>query len=407
MNTSVKLSLSLVAALVLAACGKSEAPAPKAEEKAAAPAPAAEQVVKVGVAAPLTGDQAHLGKDVENGVRLAVDEANAAGLTIGGQKVKLEVVAEDDQHDPKTATVVAQRLVDAKVVAVIGHMNSGAGIPASKIYSDAGIQQISPSMTAVAYTNQGFKTTFRVMANDGQQGKVLGEYAAKNLKAKNLVVIDDRTAYGQGLADEVAKAAEAAGAKVSGREFTTDKATDFTAILTSAKGKKPDVIFYGGMDAQGGPMAKQLKSLGITAKFLGGDGIQSPEFIKLAGDAADGAEGSSPGLPLDKMPGGKGFGEKYKSKFNIDVQIYAPYAYDAANVLIDAMKRANSTDPAKILAELPKTTYTGVTGPIAFDEKGDLKNGPVTVYEAKNSAWTPVVTVGGGADIAAPAPEKK
>jgi branched-chain amino acid transport system substrate-binding protein len=167
------------------------------------------------------------------------------------------------------------------------------------------------------------------------------------------------------------------------------------------------VIFYGGMDAQAGPMAKQLKSLGIGAKFLGGDGLQSPEFIKLAGEAAEGAEGSSPGLPLDKMPGGKGFGEKYKSKFNVPVQIYAPYAYDATNVLIDAIKRADSAEPAKILAQLPNTSYNGVTGPIAFDAKGDLKNGPITVYQAKSNAWAPVVTVGGASAVAAAEPAKK
>ena len=407
MNVSARICVPFAAAVLLAACGKSEPPpAPKAEEKPAAAAPAPqEKIIKIGVAAPLAGDQAHLGKDVEYGVRMAVDEANAAGLTIGGEKVKIEVIAEDDQHDPKTATVVAQRLVDAKVVGVIGHMNSGAGIPASKIYLDAGLPQISPSMTAVAYTAQGFKTAFRVMANDGQQGKVLGEYAGKALKAKSMVIIDDRTAYGQGLADEVEKAAKGAGVKVTAREFTTDKATDFTAILTSAKGKKPDVIFFGGMDAQAGPMAKQLKTLGVKSTLLGGDGIQSPEFIKLAGDAAEGAQGSSPGLPLDKMPGGKGFGEKFGAKYpGTKIQIYAPFAYDATNLMIEAIKRANSTDPAKVLAELPNTNHQGVTGPIAFDEKGDLKNGPVTVYAAKGGNWEPVATVGGGTEAVA---EKK
>lgn len=403
MNAIFKLTASLFAVSALVACGKSEAPKPQpaAPAPTAAPAPPpapAEKVVKIGLAAPLAGDQAHLGKDIEYGVRMAVDEANSAGLTLGGQKIKLEVVAEDDQHDPKTATVVAQRLVDAKVAGVIGHMNSGAGIPASRIYMDAGIPQISPSMTAVAYTNQGFKTTFRLMANDGQQGKVLGEYAGKNLKAKSIVIIDDRTAYGQGLADEVERAAKSAGVTVASREFTNDKATDFTAILTSAKGKKPEVIFYGGMDAQAGPMAKQIRTLGIKTQFLGGDGLQSPEFIKLAGDAAEGVQGSSPGLPMDKMPGGKGFNDRFAAKYpGIKIQIYAPFAYDATNVLIEAMKRADSADPAKILAELPKTQHQGVTGPIAFDEKGDLKGGPITIYQVKNSAWGPLVTVGGEA----------
>ena len=209
--------------------------------------------------------------------------------------------------------------------------------------------QISPSATNVTYTNQGFKTAFRVIANDAQQGKVLGEFAVGKLGAKNIAIIDDRSAYGQGLADEFEKAATAAGATILTREFTDTTKTDFTAILTSIKGKNPDLIFYGGMDAQAGPMMKQLKNLGLTAKYLGGDGIQSVEFLKLAADAAEGAYGSSPGVPLAQMPGGKDFEGKFKSKYNLDIQIYAPYAYDAANVMLAAMKKAGSADPAKYL----------------------------------------------------------
>jgi len=254
-------------------------------------------LVRIGASAPLTGPQAHLGKDNENGTRMAIDDANAKGVVIGGRKAHFELVSEDDQADPKTATIVAQKLVDNKVSGVIGHMNSGTSIPAAKIYSDNGIVQISPSATAVAYTSQGYKTTFRVMANDAQQGHVLGEYAAKNLGAKKIAVIDDRTAYGQGLADEFIKAAQASGAQIVAHEYTNDKAMDFTAVLTAVKGKKPDLLFYGGMDAQGGPMAKQVKALALNLKFMTGDGGYTPEFIKLAGDAAEEAYASLPGVP--------------------------------------------------------------------------------------------------------------
>ncbi len=394
---------STVMMFALWGCGKTEAPPPAAESKPAEqaapaadakPAEGGEVLVKIGVAAPLTGPQSHYGKGIENAVRMAVEEANASGLEIGGKKIKFEVLAEDDQADPKTATSVAQKLVDAKINGVVGHMNSGAGIPASKIYMEASIPQISASMTAVAYTAQGYPTTYRVMANDAQQGKVLGEYATQKWGAKKVVLIDDRTAYGQGLADEVEKAVKAGGGEITAREFTNDKAQDFNAILTSAKGKKPDLIFFGGMDPQGGPMVRQLKGLGMASKYLGGDGIYSPKFIELAGKSAEGSKASSPGLPLEKMPGGTAFKEKYEAKYG-QIQLYEPFAYDAANILIDAMKRAGSTEPNKYLPEMGKTNYTGVIGTVSFDEKGDIKNGPVSVYEVKDGKWVAIETIGG------------
>ncbi len=380
----VTSAVTLVAAAVLlSACGKKE----EAAAPAAAPAPAAEAVVKIGHVGPVSGAIAHLGKDNELGARMAIDELNAAGVTIDGKKVKLELMAEDDGADPKQGTAVAQKLVDAKVAGVIGHLNSGTTIPASKIYSDAGIPQISPSATNPKYTRQGYKTTFRVVADDVHLGSTLGKYAVETLKAKNVAVIDDRTAYGQGVAEEFTKAAEAAGAKIVAKEFTTDKATDFNAILTSIKGKKPDVVFFGGMDAVGGPMLKQMKALGIKAKFMGGDGVCTAELIKLAGDAigeeqvfcaeAGGVEGEAKAA-MDK------FRADFKTKFNVDVQLYAPYVYDATKVMVAAMVKANSADPAKYLPVLAATAdYKGVTGPIAFDEKGDIKNGALTLFTYK------------------------
>jgi len=372
--------LTLALALFLAGCGQQS--------------PSSGGVIRIGQVSPLTGPQAHLGKDNDNGARLAIEDMNAKGLTIGGVKVKFELVSEDDQADPKTGTIVAQKLVDAKVAGVIGHLNSGTTIPASKIYHDAGIPQVSPSATNPKYTQQGYKGAFRVMANDVQQGKTLGEYALTKLGVKRIAIIDDRTAYGQGLADEFEKAAKAGGASIVGREYTNDRSTDFRAILTSVKGKQPDLVFYGGMDVQGGPMAAQMKSLGIKARFLGGDGAQSQEFIKLAGAAAEGTVASSPGLPLEKMPGGKSFADRFNAKYG-QIQIYAPYAYDAAMTLMEAMVKANSADPAKYLPELAKTSRQGVSGPIAFDGKGDLKNGPITLYIVKGGKWNALETVGG------------
>lgn len=374
---TIAVAIAAIGVLTLAGCGSKD------------------EAVRIGHAGPLTGPVAHLGKDNENGVRLALDEANAAGVTIGGKKVTFAMQSEDDQADPKQGTIVAQKLVDAKVVGVVGHLNSGTTIPASKLYSDAGIPQVSPSATNVTYTHQGFKTAFRVMANDAQQGKVLGQYAVGKLGVKTVAIIDDRSAYGQGLADEFEKAAKAAGAQIVTREFTGTDKTDFNAILTSIKGKNPDLVFYGGMDSQSGPMMKQIKNLGLTSKFLTGDGGQTTEFLKLSGDAGEGAYASSPGVPLGKMPGGKEFAEKYKKKFNIDIQLYAPYAYDSMNVILAAMKKADSTDPAKYLPALAGISYQGVTGNIAFDENGDIKGGGISLYQVKGGKWEYLETVGG------------
>jgi branched-chain amino acid transport system substrate-binding protein len=348
---------------------------------------AQEQVVKIGHVGPLSGAIAHLGKDNENGARLAIEELNAKGVNIGGKKIKFELLAEDDASDPKQGTAAAQKLVDAKISGVIGHLNSGTTIPASRIYSDAGIPQISPSATNPKYTRQGYKTAFRVVADDVHLGGTLGRYAVKELKGKAIAVIDDRTAYGQGVAEEFEKAVKAAGGTLVGREFTTDKATDFMSILTTFKGKKPDIIFFGGMDAVGGPMLKQMKSLGLNAKFMGGDGICTTELVKLAGDAmADGQVvcAEAGGVEGAQKKGMDEFGVKYKKRFNDDVKLYAPYVYDAVYVMVDAMQRANSTNPKQYLPELAKTPgYKGVTGTIAFDAKGDIKNGALTLYTYK------------------------
>jgi branched-chain amino acid transport system substrate-binding protein len=348
----------------------------------------AQSVVTIAHVGPTSGAIAHLGKDNENGAIMAVEELNAAGVTIGGQKVTLKLLTEDDGADPKQGTAVAQKLADAKVSGVIGHLNSGTSIPASKIYSDAGIPQISPSATNPKYTRQGFKTTFRVVADDTQLGGTLGRYAVNTLKGQAIAVIDDRTAYGQGVAEEFSKAVVASGGKVVAREYTNDKASDFNAILTTIKGKKPDVVFFGGMDAVAGPMLRQMKSLGIAAKFVGGDGICSADLIKLAGDAiADNqvfcAEAGGVEKGSKYAAAKEAFDKKFKAKFGADVQIYAPYVYDSVKLMVAAMVKAGSSDPAKYLPALAATKYEGVTGPITFDEKGDIKGGALTLKTVK------------------------
>jgi branched-chain amino acid transport system substrate-binding protein len=377
----VKLNVVMAAAAAVFAAGVS----------------AQDMVVKIGHVAPTSGGIAHLGKDNENGARMAIEELNAKGVTIGGKKVKFELLAEDDAADPKQGTAVAQKLVDSKVNGVIGHLNSGTSIPASKIYSDAGIPQISPSATNPKFTRNGYKTTFRVVADDVHLGGTLGRYAVKQLKGKSIAVIDDRTAYGQGVAEEFEKAVKASGASVTERQFTTDKATDFTAILTAVKSKKPDVVFFGGMDAVAGPMIRQMKQLGIDAKFMGGDGICSGELPKLAaGSMADSQVvcAEAGGIEGSQKPAMDKFRADFKAKFGTDVQLYAPYTYDAVNVMVAAMVKAGSADPAKYLPVLAKTDgHKGVTGTISFDNKGDIKNGALTLFTYKGEKREQIAVV--------------
>ena len=351
-----------------------------------------EMVVKIGHVAPMSGPQAHYGKDNENGARLAIEDLNKKGMVIDGAKVKFELVAEDDAADAKQGNIVAQKLCDLKVAGVIGHLNSGTTIPASRIYNDCGLVQITPAATNPKITQQGYKGMFRVIANDGMLGVALGDYAVKTLKAKKVVVIDDRTGYGQPLADIFTDTVKKAGGNVVDRHYTNDKATDFNAILTAVKAKNPDVVFYGGMDAQAGPMLRQMKQLGIKASFMGGDGICTAELAKLGGDnVGKNVVCGEGGMDLQKMTGGPAFEKRYKEAFKTEIQLYAPFVYDATMVLGAAMQKANSIDPAKYLPELQKTDYKGLVGRVTFDDKGDIKNGAITLrnyVDGKKNALT-------------------
>src|SRR5467141_1255738 len=370
----------LAAAVALISCGEQKPPAGVE--------------IRIGHVGPLTGGIAHLGKDNENGARLAVEEANAAGIKIGGKEVKFAFLAEDDQADPKTGTTVAQKLVDAKVAGVVGHLNSGTSIPASPIYNQAGIPVISGSATNPKLTEQGFKNQFRVVGRDDQQGPAIASYLATTKKPKLVAVIDDATAYGEGIANEVEKTLKAANIKVLPREKGTDKTTDWKAVLTKLRGRSPDAVFYGGMDATGGTLLKQGRELGIKAVFSFGDGACTDEMTKLAGAASEGMLCSQAGIPPQAAD--KRFLEAYKKRFNMDPILYAPFTYDAANLLIAAMQKANSSDPRKYLPELQKIDFTGATGKIAFDEKGDRKVAEMTIFTMKGGKLTPIAIVKSG-----------
>lgn len=384
------------AVLVIAAgCGKKDEPAPSASTAASATTAAAGsgavEVIRIGHVAPLSGGQAAMGRDNENGARMAIDDLNTQNIEIGGKKVRFELVAEDDAADPKQGTAIAQKLCDAKVAGVVGHLNSGTTIPASKVYNECGIPHITPSATNPDLTKPGYKTTFRLMANDNALGSGLAFYAADKLKLKKIAVIDDRTAYGQGVAEVFKKTAQSKGVQIVDEQFTTDKATDFMAILTAIKSKSPDAVFYGGMSAQAGPMLRQMEQLGMTnVKFFGGDGICDQEIIKLSGGgkALGNVVCAEGGSSLAKMPGGEAWKKRYDAKFPGQFQIYSPYVYDATFVLVDAMKRANSADPKVYTAKIPETDFKGVTTTVRFEPNGELKNPSITLYTYKDGKKT-------------------
>lgn len=350
------------------------------------------QTVKIGFSSPLTGPQASAGKDNQGGLQLAVERLNTQGLVIGGKKIKFEIIAEDDQADPRSGVGAAQKLVDQGVKAIVGPYNSGVTIPASRVYNEAGIVTATVASNP-KITQQGFTYLYRVAASDSQLGGKMALYAAKELKIKSVSVIDDRTAYGQGLADEFSKVAKANGINVVSKDFTNDKATDFTAILTSIKGKKSDAVFIGGYAPQGGPIKRQMKQLGINAVLLGGDGICSPEMGRLGGDAiGDSVYCTQGGTMLEKAKEGKVFADDYQKKFNRPPEVYAVSFYDGMMLIAQAMKAANSVEPKQYSPALAKIKYKGVAGQYEFDAVHDMKQSPVTVFRFKDGLPVPLTS---------------
>jgi len=360
----------------------------------ATPAWAADTIL-IGLAGPLTGPSARIGKDLENGAQLAIADANAQKPTLNGKPVTFKLLSEDDQSDPRTAVAVAQRLVDEGVAGVVGHWNTGTSIPAARIYHDAGIAQVAPVATGHAYTQQGFDTSFRVMGHDDDGGNYAGEYAVKVLKAKRIAVIDDRTAFGQGLADEFIKSLAAQGIQPVAREYVDDKTVDFSAVLTTVRSKNADLIFFGGVDSQAAPLARRIKQLGMNTQLMGAGGFVSQTFLTLAQKEGEGVVALEPGLPLEQMPGGKAFEQAYRDRYKTHIELHAPFAYDATRVLIAAMEQAGSANPADYLPKLRAIHYQGVTGNIAFDPQGNLQQPSFTLYKVIDGKWQPQSVLGG------------
>ncbi|ANS43138.1 branched-chain amino acid ABC transporter substrate-binding protein [Serratia inhibens] len=382
MNKITRFKPLALAAAVLATLG------------AAAPAWAADTIL-IGLAGPLTGPSARIGKDLENGAQLAIADANAQKPTLNGKPVTFKLLSEDDQSDPRTAVAVAQRLVDEGVAGVVGHWNTGTSIPAARIYHDAGIAQVAPVATGHAYTQQGFDTSFRVMGHDDDGGNYAGEYAVKVLKAKRIAIIDDRTAFGQGLADEFIKSLAAQGVQPVAREYVDDKTVDFSAVLTTVRSKNADLIFFGGVDSQAAPLARRIKQLGMNTQLMGAGGFVSQTFLTLAQKEGEGVVALEPGLPLEQMPGGKAFEQAYRDRYKTHIELHAPFAYDATRVLIAAIEQAGSANPADYLPKLRAIHYQGVTGNIAFDPQGNLQQPSFTLYKVVDGKWQPQSVLGG------------
>lgn len=354
----------------------------------------AQQTVRIGLSAPLTGIGAANGKDLENGVRLAIEEANSQHISIAGQPVQFELASVDDQGDPRVGVQVAQKLVDDGAVAVVGYYNSGVALPSSPIFARAGIPLIDPAATNPAITRQGFDNIFRIIATDAQNSGNAGTYAVKVTKATRIAVMDDRTAFGQGAVEEFKKAVQAAGGQIVAEEYTNEKAVEFNAQLTNIKAANADLLYFGGVDNQAALITKRMKQLGIRAQFVGSGGIADSVFIKVAGSAAEGAMAWEYGRPVDSLPEGRAFAEKFKKRFGAETLTYAPFAYDCAWLAITAMKQANSVKPATFMPVMRSIQYTGITGQISFDKNGDLKNPTSTLYQVKSSKWEPVTTIG-------------
>ena len=332
--------------------------------------------VRIGQVGPTSGPAAHLGKDNVNGARLAIADLNARGLRIGGKPARFELIAEDDAADPKQGVQAAQKLCDQKVNGVVGHLTSGSSIPAAKVYNDCGIPHISPVATNPRLTQQGYKTTFRLLANDNVTGAGLANLAAGELKLTKVAIVDDRSAYGQGVADAFRKTAVAKGLKVVSEQFTNDKATDFSSLLTTIKATGAEVIFYGGLDAQAGPMLRQMQQLGMSkVRLMGGDGICTARLADLAAgsDALAQAICAEGGVSIEKMPGGQAWKKRYDAAYPGDFQGNAPYGYDAVTALAEAMLKANSADPIVYASRLFEIDLQGITGKLAFDANGEMR----------------------------------
>ncbi|OGQ99004.1 MAG: hypothetical protein A2505_11080 [Deltaproteobacteria bacterium RIFOXYD12_FULL_55_16] len=330
--------------------------------------------IRIGHASPLSGNQAETGIDQMRGAQLAVEEINRNGGILGRT---VELLALDDKADPKEATSVAHRLsADQSVVAVVGHLNSGCSIPASKVYNDNGLAMITPVSTSDKLTQQGYRNVFRVCIRNSDQGPAAAYFAINTLVKKRFYIIDDKSAYGAGISDEFEKAAKELNGTIVGRASITEGETDFMAVLTTLKGKEIDFIYFGGMYPEGALLLKQARELGISVPFLSGDGMYSQKLIEIGGDAIEGSIVTHIAPLESKDEKTKAFFEAFRRSFKEEVKVYAPLSYDSVMIIAQAIKEAGSTERSKVVQQmhLPGFSHTGVIGTTRFDEKGDTLN---------------------------------
>lgn len=356
-------------------------------------------VIYIASVAPLSGATATAGKDNDSGARLAVEDINAkGGVEINGKKYQIELISEDDGADPKQGPIVAQKVVDhGKVLGVIGHYNSGVTMAANPVYAKANLFTITPSASnpdVVAKsmkTAGGFNSSYRMVAHDGMQGPALAAYAHK-IGIKKVAIIDDATTYGKGLADKFDGKAKELGMDVVYREATTDKATDFKAMLTKIKASDADAIVWGGLEDTAATLTKQARELGLKQQLLMFDAVCTDNYVTLAGDTSVGVLCSVTGVPLSEMPEGASFKERFEKRFNGQkVQGFSPFAYDAVYTLVEAIKKAGTTDDsAKVAAAMQGVQAKGLSGDIAFEPSGERKDGMITILEQKGKEFVPI-----------------
>jgi branched-chain amino acid transport system substrate-binding protein len=352
------------------------------------------RTVLIGLAGPMTGLSGSTGLALERAAQMAIEDVNETRPVIGGEQVAFKLLAQDDRADPRTGELIAEYFVKSRVAAVVGHWNSGVGIPASRIYAAAGIPHVSPAVTAPAYTRQGFATAFRIVPHDGDGARHTAEYVLGPMQAKNVVIIDDRTVFGAAYAAEFEKSVKALQGTVAAHYTVSSKTSDFNGILRSARSLNPDVVFFAGLDAQAAQLANDLRRLQIKAPLVGIGGLVGPTFLKLAGAAAEGTVVVEPGLPSYKGPQWSRFEASWKTRYRDEIYLYAPFAYDAVRIIVAAMREANSVEHDKVTAELHKIRYRGISGNLAFDKDGNLRDPMFTLYEVKNGRWNVIRTIG-------------
>ncbi len=340
-----------------------------------------EETIKIGVAGPMTGDQSKMGIDMKNAVELAVKEWNQKGGVLGK---RIELIVEDDQHDPKQAVSIANKLVNAGIAGIIGHFNSSASIPASSVYNKAKIPMITPASTNPQLTEQGFTNVFRVCGRDDQQGLVATTFVVNALKLKRVAVLHDKTTYGQGLADEFVKSL---GKRAEVVYYTGiiqgDK--DFRAVLTALKGRGAELLYFGGIYPEGGLLVKQARDLGINIPFMSGDGVIDQKFVEIAGPASEGSYLTFSPDP-EHLTSAEDFLKIYRSNYG-EPGPYSIYAYDATNVLLHAIDIVKTVDGPAVSKAIHEMNHSGALGELQWDEKGDILKSPYVVWITRNGKF--------------------